>query len=79
MDAASCTPYELLGARLHLLRGAAGEGEEENAFGRDTAVDEVRDAINECTGFSRSGAGDDEEWSVTERCRRGLLRIERAR
>src|SRR6185437_10639081 len=55
---------EALGAGEHLVRGAAGEGEEENALGRDAATYKVGDTIDEGARLPRAGAGDDEEGPV---------------
>ena len=58
-------PDEALGAREHFLGGAAREGEQEDPLRRDAAVDQVGDAVDQRSRLSRSGAGDDEERSVS--------------
>ena len=55
-----------LGAREHLLRGAAREGEEQDALGRHAALDQVRDAVDERPRLARAGAGDDEQRTVAK-------------
>ena len=70
---------ESLGAGEHLLRGAAREGEEEDALGRDAALDQVRDAVDERARFARARAGDDEQRPVAEGDGARLLRIEGGR
>ena len=60
----------------HLLRGAAGEGEEEDALRRDAALDEVGDAIDERARLPGAGAGDDEQRAVAERGGGGLLGVQ---
>ena len=52
---------EPLGAREHLVRGAAREREEQNPLGRNAALDQVGDAIDERARLAGSGAGDDEQ------------------
>ena len=49
------------------LRGAAGEGEQEDALGRDAALDEMGDAVDERARLPGAGAGDDEERAVAVR------------
>jgi hypothetical protein len=56
MDLATGASHELDSAGEHFLRGPSGEGEQEDALGRDAGLDQVGDAIDERTGFSRSGA-----------------------
>ena len=45
----------------HLQRGAADEGEEEDAFRGHAFEDQVRYAVREGVGLAGAGAGDDEE------------------
>ena len=63
---ALAAPDEPLGAGEHLLRGAAGEGEQEDALGRDAALDEVRDPVDERARLAGARAGDDEQGPVAE-------------
>src|SRR5439155_20393094 len=51
-------------AAEHFSSGAAGEGEEENALWRDPFFDKEGNAAGEGPGFSRAGAGDDEDGAV---------------
>jgi hypothetical protein len=66
-----------LGAGEHLAGGATREGEEEDPFGRDSTLDQVRDAVDERARLARAGAGDDEQRRVAERRGALLLRVER--
>src|SRR5207248_6729030 len=70
---------EPLGTGEHLLRGAARKGQKKNAVGRNAAIDEMCDAINEGAGFSRSRSGDDEKRSVAVSRRLCLLGIQLGR
>ena len=63
-----------LGAREHLLRGAAREGEEQDALGGDAALDEVRDAMDERARLARARARDDQQRRVAEAWRRAPAR-----
>ena len=64
-------------ARLeHLVGGAAREGEEEDALGRDAAFDEVGDAVDERARLPGAGAGDDEQRTVAVRGGGGLLGVQ---
>jgi hypothetical protein len=55
---------QALAAVQHLLGGAAGEGEEEEAAGGESALDEGGDAVDEGAGFPRPGTGDYKEGPV---------------
>ena len=63
-------PDEPLGAREHLAGGAAGEGEQEDALGRDASLDEVRDAVDERARLAGARAGDDQQRARRRRWRR---------
>lgn len=63
-------------AAEHFGSGAAGEGEQEDSFGWDAAVDQAGDAMGEGGGLAGAGAGDDQERRHAV-CGRGpLLRVE---
>jgi hypothetical protein len=55
---------QALAAVQHLLGGAAGEGEEEEAAGGESALDEGGDAVDEGAGFPGPGACDYKEGPV---------------
>ena len=74
--ALAVAPDEAFGAREHLLRCAARKRQQEYSVGGDAALDQMRDPIDERPGFSGSGAGDDEKWSVHVRRGGRLLRVE---
>ena len=76
VHAAAVATDETLGAGEHFLRGAPGKCEEKNAVGRDSAIDEMRDTINERAGLSCSRSGDNEEGSVAVSRRFCLLGIQ---
>ena len=54
LDARRRRTHQAFGATQHFVCGAAGEGEEEDALGRNAVVDEVGDAIDERSCLSRS-------------------------
>ena len=57
LHAAARRTHQSLGSCEHLLRGATGEGQEQDAVGRYTALDEVRDAVDEGPRLPAAGAG----------------------
>ena len=77
VHAGSRRPHEALGAREHFRCGAAGEGEEEDAFGGHSPIDEGGHAVNQRPGLAGAGTGDDQEWGVAECDRARLVRVER--
>jgi len=76
LDSRRRRSYETLGATQHLVCGAAGEGEEEDALGRDTAVDEMGDPVDERSCLAGARAGDDEEGSLAVSGGHRLLGVE---
>ena len=64
LHAARHGAHEAFGAAEHFLGGAAGEGEEEDALGRDAALEQVRDAVDQRARLAGAGAGDDEQRTV---------------
>ncbi len=68
--------YEPLGASEHFLGGATGKCEDENSLWPDAAFNEVRDAADERTSFSRPRAGNDEKRAVGVRRSAGLRFVE---
>jgi hypothetical protein len=50
-------------AAHHFAGSLVGEGEEEDALGRDALLQEECNAVSERARFARAGAGDDEGWS----------------
>ena len=70
---------EAFRAREHLLRGAAREGQQEDALGARAAIDQVRDAIDERACFSRAGSGHDQERPVAVRGGGELLGVQLGR
>jgi len=69
-------PHQPLRARQHLVRGAAREREQQDAFGSDAAIDEMRHAIDERPRLARSGARYDEQRTVTVCRRRELFGVQ---
>ena len=61
----------------HLRGGAAGEGEEENALWRDSPLDQRGNAMDEGARLSGTGAGNDEQWRISECDGARLIRVER--
>ena len=52
--------------RLHLGRGLVGEGDGDEAEGRDAPfLDQVGDAVGQHPGLARTGPSDDEQWAIT--------------
>ena len=68
---------EAFGPREHLACGAAREGEEEDALGDDSPLDQGGDAMDERARLPRAGAGDDEQRTVAEGGGPGLVGIQR--
>jgi hypothetical protein len=68
--------HEPLGTREHLLRGSAGEGQEQDSLWADTALEEVSDAIDEGSRFAGSRTGDYQQWPVTVCCGGRLRRVQ---
>ena len=58
------------------MRGAAGEGEEEDAFGGHPPFYKVGDAVHEGPGLPGAGAGDDEEGPVAVGGGSGLFAVQ---
>ena len=52
---------DALDAALHLGRGPAGEGQQQDAAGIGAVDDQVGDAVGERVGLARAGAGDDQQ------------------
>src|SRR5205823_5023922 len=69
--------HEPFGAREHLARGATGEREKEDSLGRDAALDEIGDAMDQGARLSGARAGDDEQRRVAECDGARLIRVER--
>ena len=68
--------HQPLGAGEHFLSGAAGEAEQEDAFGRGAGVDQVGDAVDQRARLARAGAGDDQQGPVAVRRGGVLLLVE---
>ena len=60
-DRAAPIADQLLGAMQHLLRRAAGEGQQQNRAGRDAALDQPRDPINQRASLARARARDHQQ------------------
>ncbi len=60
LDALTASVEEHRGARQHLAGGAAREGEQHDALGRDAALDEEGDAVDERPRLAGARARDDE-------------------
>jgi hypothetical protein len=69
-------PDESFGARQHFLRGAAGEGQKEDALGFDPAIYEMRDSVNERARLACACAGNDEKGTIAVSCGRCLLWVQ---
>ena len=54
-------PSDALGAPLHLGRGAAREGQQQDAVRVGAVDDEMRDAVGERVGLARARAGDHQQ------------------
>jgi hypothetical protein len=65
-----------LGARQHLLRSAAGEGEQENPLRFDAAVNQVCDSIDQSASLACARAGDYEKRTIAVGCSGCLLRVQ---
>jgi hypothetical protein len=66
---------KVLGPADHFLRGAAGEGEQEDALSRDTALQQAGNARGERFGFTRACAGDNQKRSVAMRSGGALVQV----
>ena len=49
----------------HLPGGLVGEGEEEDALGRDAPFKESGDPVGDDAGLAAPGSGDDEDGSIS--------------
>jgi hypothetical protein len=58
------------------MRGAAREREEEDSFGWNAAFYQVRDTVDERSGFAGAGSRDDEQRAIDMRGSRGLFAIQ---
>ena len=66
----------MFGAADHFLRGAPGEGEQENVVRSHAAFQKTGDTRGECLGFPRAGAGDYQQRPVPVRGGSALLRVQ---
>jgi hypothetical protein len=64
LNSSASRSHETLSASEHLLRRAPRERQKKNALGTNAALDQMRDTIDERSRFSRSSAGNDEQWAV---------------
>ena len=62
---------------LHFARGLVGEGDAEDAAGRDPAIDHVRDAKGNDPRLAGSGAGKNQDRAANRLDGLSLLRVER--
>ena len=51
-------------AQQHFLRGLAGEGQQQDGFGRHALFHQVGQAVDNGTGLAAACAGDDQQWAV---------------
>ena len=65
-----------LGPGQHLLRGAPGECQEEDSVRPDTLLDQVSNAVDECSCLSCARTRDDEKRAIAVGRCRGLLRVQ---
>ena len=68
--------HERPGALQHLARGAAREGEQQNALRRDPLADEPGNPPAQCRGLTGARTGQDQQRTSRMANRRALLRIQ---
>ena len=68
--------HELPGALEHLLGGAVGEGEQQDALRRNALLHQIGHTVHERARLSRAGRRQHEERTVRRRSRRALLAVE---
>ena len=64
--------YNLPRPLEHFLRRLVRERQKKDSFGGHPLFDQIRDAVDERAGFTRSGGGQNEHGAVA-RCRGGAL------
>jgi len=64
------------GAPQHLLRGPAGECQQQDRTGIDADIDEMGNAIDQRAGLAGAGAGDNQQRSLDRRGRLVLSGVE---
>ncbi len=72
-------PDDPLGPPRHFERGAAREGQEQDALGLRARQHEMRHPVRERVGFARSGAGNDQQGARSELRGFLLLAVQRSR
>jgi hypothetical protein len=71
MSLGTAEPREVAGSLHHLVRRAAGEGEEEDPLWQDAAVEQARHPLRQGARLARAGAGEH-----AHRTDRGLNHLE---